>query len=244
MIHIFDVDGTLTPSRGRMDTEFALFFEDFANKHDCYLITGSDREKTLEQIPKPIYDLMLKVYQCSGNHVFRGDDELYKNEWTLPDPHWKWLLNELDNSGFYRKTGNHFDQRVGLLNFSVVGRKCNIEERAMYKQWDEHKKERRDIADRFNDRWYRQEWWDIDADLVYATVAGDTGIDITPHMCGKEQIVKNFNAPDVIFYGDKTERGGNDFSIAEKLKSNGGTVVPVESWKDTFKCLQKFDNSV
>ncbi len=28
MIYIFDVDGTLTPSRGRMNTEFALFFED------------------------------------------------------------------------------------------------------------------------------------------------------------------------------------------------------------------------
>ena len=51
MIYIFDVDGTLTPSRGRMNTEFALFFEDFVNTFECYLITGSDREKTLDFPP-------------------------------------------------------------------------------------------------------------------------------------------------------------------------------------------------
>ena len=244
MIYIFDVDGTLTPSRGRMNTEFALFFEDFVNTFECYLITGSDRKKTLEQIPKPIYDMCIKVYQCSGNHVFQGDRELHKNDWTLPDPHHKWLLNELHNSAFYSKTGGHFDQRVGLLNFSVLGRKGGIEGRAMYKQWDEHKKEREGIAKRFNERWYKQEWWDISADLVTATVAGDTGIDITPHGFGKEQIVKNFDAPQVIYFGDKTEEGGNDFEIARKLSDKGGRVVQVNSWEDTYRCLQKMENMV
>ena len=54
MIYIFDVDGTLTPSRGRMNDEFAEFFDKFVSDHECYLITGSDRDKTLEQIPKEI----------------------------------------------------------------------------------------------------------------------------------------------------------------------------------------------
>ena len=244
MIYIFDVDGTLTPSRGRMNTEFALFFEDFVSTFECYMITGSDREKTLEQIPKPIYDMCIKVYQCSGNHVFQRDKELYKSDWKLPEPHYKWLLGELADSGFYSKTGDHFDQRCGLLNFSVLGRKGNIEGRAMYKQWDEHKKEREGIAKRFNERWYKQEWWDISADLVTATVAGETGIDITPHGYGKEQIVKNFDATKVIFFGDKTEEGGNDFDIARKFRDKGGKIVQVNSWEDTYKCLQDIQNVV
>ena len=244
MIYIFDFDGTLTPSRSRMNTEFALFFEDFVSTFECYMITGSDREKTLEQIPKPIYDMCIKVYQCSGNHVFQRDKELYKSDWTLPDKHRWWLLAELSDSGFYRKTGQHFDQRIGLVNFSIPGRNCNIEERAMYKQWDEHKKEREGIADRFNERWYRQEWWDISADLVIATVAGETGIDITPHMMGKEQIVKNFDATKVVFFGDKTMPGGNDYALAAKLEREGGKVIAVNSWEDTFKCLQKIQNVV
>ena len=39
MIYIFDVDGTLTPSRGRMNDEFAEFFDKFVSNHECYLIT-------------------------------------------------------------------------------------------------------------------------------------------------------------------------------------------------------------
>ena len=93
-------------------------------------------------------------------------------------------------------------------------------------------------------RWYAQEWWDISADLVVATVAGETGIDITPHMMGKEQIVKNFDAPKVIYFGDKTMPGGNDYSIAAKLEREGGKVIQVNSWEDTYKCLQTMENSV
>ena len=66
MKYIFDVDGTLTPSRDRMGREFANWFEHFATHNAVYLVTGSDREKTLEQIPEYIYNLCIAVYQCSG----------------------------------------------------------------------------------------------------------------------------------------------------------------------------------
>ena len=46
---IFDVDGTLTPSRQEIDMDFAVFFTDFCAERDVYLVTGSDREKTIEQ---------------------------------------------------------------------------------------------------------------------------------------------------------------------------------------------------
>jgi phosphomannomutase len=126
----------------------------------------------------------------------------------------------------------------------VLGRKCSPYGRENYIQWDEANKEREGIAERFNERWYRQEWWDISADLVIATVAGETGIDITPHGFGKEQIVKNFDATKVTYFGDKTEEGGNDFEIARKLRDKGGKVIQVNSWEDTFKCLQKIQNVV
>ena len=254
MIYIFDVDGTLTPSRGKMNTEFAEFFVNFVDNNECYLITGSDRDKTLEQIPKEIYDKFIEAYQCSGNHIFQGDTEVYKNDWILPDTHRKWLLNELYESKFYSKKGDHFDQRVGLLNFSILGRNGGIEGRAMYKQWDEHKKERENIVKRFNDRWFKREWWNRkkwndpynvpDSNLIIATVAGETGIDITPEGMGKEQILKNFDAANVTFFGDKTEEGGNDYTIAYELRKKGGTIVEVNSWEDTYKCLQKIENGV
>ena len=85
MIYIFDVDGTLTPSRGMMDREFANFFYKFVEENEVYIITGSDREKTLQQVPKEIYNLCIKVYQCSGNHVWQGDRELHRSDWELQE---------------------------------------------------------------------------------------------------------------------------------------------------------------
>ena len=44
---IFDVDGTITPSRCEIDNDFAVFFSDFCANNNVYLVTGSDREKNI-----------------------------------------------------------------------------------------------------------------------------------------------------------------------------------------------------
>ena len=49
-IFIFDVDGTLTPSRRKMTKEFKEFFEQWALKNHFYLVTGSDLPKLQEQM--------------------------------------------------------------------------------------------------------------------------------------------------------------------------------------------------
>ena len=50
MNYIFDVDGTLTPSRRAMNVAFTSWFEHFVTHNAVYLVTGSDREKTLEPV--------------------------------------------------------------------------------------------------------------------------------------------------------------------------------------------------
>ena len=45
-IFIFDVDGTLTPSRLRMTEKFAKFFDKWSSENKYYLVTGSDLDKT------------------------------------------------------------------------------------------------------------------------------------------------------------------------------------------------------
>ena len=44
-VFIFDVDGTLTPSRLPMTDEFAKFFHEWIEKNKFYLVTGSNIEK-------------------------------------------------------------------------------------------------------------------------------------------------------------------------------------------------------
>ena len=63
---IFDIDGTLTPSRQQIDTSFQAFMIVFCCKHPVYLVTGSDREKTVEQLGVDICYRSKRVYNCSG----------------------------------------------------------------------------------------------------------------------------------------------------------------------------------
>ena len=81
---IFDVDGTLTPSRGIIDLEFKMFFNTFCLMNEVYLVTGSDKPKTVEQISDHTYNLCKRVYQCSGSDVWQGNANILKSEWILP----------------------------------------------------------------------------------------------------------------------------------------------------------------
>ena len=134
---IFDVDGTLTPSRGIIDLEFKEFFNTFCLMNDVYLVTGSDKPKTVEQISKQTYNLCDRVYQCSGSDVWQGDENILKSEWTLPIEARHWLEQVLDDSDFNIRTGNHIEHRTGMVNFSVVGRNANAEQRAAYVKSDD-----------------------------------------------------------------------------------------------------------
>jgi phosphomannomutase len=51
-IFIFDMDGTLTPSRRSMTENFEIFFSDWAERNLFYLVSGSNLEKIKEQVPQ------------------------------------------------------------------------------------------------------------------------------------------------------------------------------------------------
>src|SRR5210317_2215071 len=190
---IFDVDGTLTPSRGLIDDEFASFFTNFCDENYVYLITGSDYPKTVEQLGKTICEKVECVYNCSGNDVWKNGKNILTNNWTLPETAHGWLSEMLAESKFYKKTGLHFEHRPGMVNFSIVGRNANAQERAHYVKWDKDTSERDNIASVFNS---------IFTDLE-AKVGGETGIDISPKGYDKSQIKKDFWVDDVLwFFGD------------------------------------------
>ena len=119
---IFDVDGTLTPSRSIIDVNFKMFFNSFCLMNDVYLVTGSDKSKTIEQISEPTYNLCKRVYNCNGNDVWEGNTHIRSNTWTLPEDAHNFLSDILTQSFFPLRTGLHFEHRPGMVNFSIVGR--------------------------------------------------------------------------------------------------------------------------
>ena len=229
--YIFDVDGTLTPSRSRITEEFLPFFNQFIEKNDVYLVTGSDRAKTLEQVTPEIYNKCKRVYNCSGSDVYEGDKNVYRDDWELPKEVESFLYDELDYSQFMIRNGNHIERRPGGVNFTILGRAEDpFIGRDRYVEWDRQTNERQDIAERIRNQF---------PDLTVA-VGGQTGLDIGPKGADKSQILRDFSEDDELyFFGDRTEKGGNDYTLAEGVKARGGKSYKVDTWKDTWKLLDK-----
>ena len=226
---IFDVDGTLTPSRGKIDPTFKEFFNEFCRSNQVFLVTGSDKPKTVEQIGEDTYNLCHTVYQCNGNDVWQSKKHIRTNEWTLPEAPHEWLANRLTESGFPKRCGIHFEHRPGMCNFSIVGRNADQEQRKKYRKWDLETEERVWIADKFNLRFPNLE----------AKVGGETGIDISMKGMDKSQIVKDFDQDDILyFFGDAMHEGGNDYPLAQVVHHS----KHVNGWKQTMEYLQILQN--
>ncbi len=230
---IFDVDGTLTPSRGKIDDDFKKFFVEFCKNNNVYLVTGSDKPKTVEQIGDELYSMAKRVYNCSGSEVWVGDKQIKTNDWKVPYHVRTWLLDKLEESNFPLRTGLHIEERVGMINFSVVGRNATVGERKLYVKYDKEHNERNVIADLFNKEF---------SDLI-ARPGGETGIDISPIGKDKSQIINDFDINDTLhFFGDRMDPQGNDYPLKKVIIDNDlGFAIQVNGWKNTWEMLDAYN---
>ena len=230
MIYILDVDGTITPSRNVIDPEFKEFFLGFARNNRVWLATGSDKNKTIEQIGMDIWLACERCYQCLGNQLYQKGELIRENTFELTNKLEDFLNNLLKTSQYPHRYGNHIEIRPGTVNFSVVGRDCNQQQRDEYGLWDDEKGERRKFS-----RLIRKEFEGIDA-----VVGGQISIDIFNKGQDKGQIAKDLD--DIYtFYGDRMQIGGNDLSlmIAAKVYQRRGRSIEVKNWQETFEHLKK-----
>ena len=233
MIYLFDVDGTLTPSRQKIDKKFAVWFSKFCERESVYLVTGSDKPKTLEQIGPVVYNRCKGVYQCSGNEFWIKETLIRSNKWKLPDIARQFLLQCLEEENFHIRTGTHIEERPGMVNYSVVGRRANHEQREAFVEYDKNTNSRINTANAFNTMF---------PDLQ-ATVGGETGLDIAPKGFDKGQIVKDFNKSCKIkFFGDAMWEGGNDYSLKVALERTNFAFtecIQVNDWTQTWDMLNE-----
>ena len=235
MIYLFDIDGTLTPSRLRIDPEFEQFFLQWMKDKDVIFVTGSDKDKTIEQVGEKIWTRAQRIYQSCGNAVYQGGQLIHKNQFDLDPELKKLLLDFIKWSDCPKQFDNHIEERIGLINFSTVGRSCPQEARDEYYDWDCRNKERETFCKIIEERFPELE----------ATVGGQISIDIYPKGQNKAQVLEDLYGH-ITFFGDKCEPGGNDFPIAYELEkqfeeNNRQCVVHrVKSYKDTWNILKKY----
>ena len=224
----------MTPARKTIEPEFLHFFYEFSTCNDVYLVTGSDRDKTIEQVTPGIYNKAKRVYNCSGSDVYEGDVNVYRDDWDLPKDVQNHLENELLFSKFPVRNGDHIERRPGGVNFSILGRglTCFVE-REEYVKWDKETDERKEIARRL-----KMKFPDLEVNI-----GGQTGLDLGPKGSDKSQILRDFRlGQQLVFFGDMMEEGQNDYALAKAVQEQGGSSHCVNGWKDTMMLLNKIES--
>lgn len=236
-VFLSDMDGTLTPSRQPMTAEFAEIFSDLVLGCKFYIVTGSDIEKIKEQIPSDIIEKISGIFASMGNEFYVRGNRISKNDFIPEESMIAKLEEYVKNTKYpYTLYPNHIEKRCGMVNFCVIGRDCPLEERFRYQIWDNENEERKAIA--------------LELSKLYPKysfeIGGAISIDIVPTGFGKVQVASKlkemYPGRKIIFFGDRTDPGGNDYEIAKKLVELGNAeIVKIEnptSVLDYLKSLQ------
>ena len=230
-IFLFDVNGTLTPPRKVMDSEFELFFQKWIENHTTYLVTGSDYEKTKEQVSLNILNKCNGVFCCMGNHFIKKDTTIYLNEFNLPLEAEHFLHQCLNESKYPTENMGdlHIEYRTGMVNFSIVGRDITMEQREKYYKWDCIHQERKKIANEFNNIFNEYG--------IEANIGGQISIDIQKIGFDKSQVLNYIDKnlyDETVFFGDKCEPG----EIGFPLYNECNIKYKVSDWKECFNILK------
>ena len=235
VVFVADMDGTLTPACLPMAADFAVFFEEFISDKVFYIVSGSDYNKIQRQLPQTVLNKVSGVYASMGNEFYEGNELVYKNDFNVE----KSLLEKLE---YYRHStsypselySNHIEKRCSMVNFSVLGRNCPYEAREKYNKWDNENKERERIALELSAN-YPQ--YDV-------SIGGKISLDIVPRGFGKDQVAdrlrSKYKTEKIFFFGDRTNEGGNDYALAQRLLSLGNAeIIAVNGPDDVMKILRE-----
>lgn len=212
---VFDVDGTLTPPRSRMEDGMARIFRRIVATECVFLVTGSDIGKLQGQVDEDILAATAGVFVCSGNEFWRGGRLVRAMHHDFPAELVAHAQQLLEAAGYGLRTGRHVEERTGTLNISVVGRNANRLQRRDYHLHDMRTGERRAIAAAIEARFPDYE----------ANCGGQISIDITPRGWNKGRLVREIleRHPEacISFFGDNMGEGGNDLPLARALREHG-----------------------
>lgn len=231
---VFDVDGVLCDTGSTMPEDFKAWFLEWSKDKSIFLVTGSQREKTIQQIGQEIFDRALVSYNCQGNSIWVGNEEFKINTFDLTEEQTSWLLECVNQSKFPFKTGDHLSIRTGSVNFSIPGRNSDQDIRDLYKKYDFETQERLTIIQKFVEKFPRFE----------AYIGGEISIDICRRGANKGQVyhyIKQYwGVQSINFFADRVVSNGIDLPFAKEMNNHmGNHLYNVNGYKQTWELLKK-----
>ncbi|RWS22190.1 hypothetical protein B4U80_06428 [Leptotrombidium deliense] len=232
---LFDVDGTLTHPRQKIEPQMEKYLQKLRNVVHVALVGGSDLSKIYEQMcgnsgnaNKPLEELLEEydyVFAENGLVSYKGSTLLGKQSIAnfLGEEKCQEFINfcldYMSKLIIPRKRGNFIEFRNGMINVTICGRSVTQAEREEFAAYDQQHHLRKQFVEALEKR-FPEEYG-----LAFV-IGGQISIDVFPKGWDKTYCLRwipdNFKT--IHFFGDKTAVGGNDHSIYVHPKTIGHHV--------------------
>lgn len=234
---LFDVDGTLTPARLTVSDEVRETLIKLRKKVCIGFVGGSDLSKQLEQLGPNVLDEFDYCFSENGLTAYRLGKELASQSfinWIGEEQYNKlvvFVLKYLSEIDLPVRRGTFIEFRNGMVNISPIGRNASTQERNDFEKYDKIHQVRSKLVNALRENFK-------DLGLTYS-IGGQISFDVFPTGWDKTyclQHVEKDGFKEIHFFGDKTEKGGNDWEIYEDKRTIGHAV---KTPNDTVKILNE-----
>ncbi|XP_019960928.2 phosphomannomutase 1 isoform X1 [Paralichthys olivaceus] len=224
---LFDVDGTLTRPREKIDSQLDEFFQTLRRKVKIGIVGGSDYSKIAEQLGEGDDVIHKFDYVFAENGTVQYKDGKLLSKHAIQNQIGEELLQDLINfclsyMGLIKlpkKRGTFIEFRNGMLNVSPIGRSCSPEERIEFSEIDKREKIREKFVAALKEKFAGKG--------LRFTKGGLISFDIFPEGWDKRlclELLDREGLDTIYFFGNETTDGGNDFEIFSDPRTIGFTV--------------------
>jgi phosphomannomutase len=228
-IVLFDLDGTLTPARGKITDENTAIISELLKHARVGIVTGSTLAYVTEQVGRELFRQGLEVFSCNGTEHWVLENEAWRSV-TEPismreymGPEWRHMHkilhgmqgDVLDVVPDLPLTGQFVSYRGSMINWCPIGRDADQADRKMFEEIDRITNMRLGLMGTLRDRLR------VLTKKLTVKLGGETSFDIYPVGWDKSYVLSRFNDENVWFVGDRCEGLGNDVEIYNALQPHG-----------------------
>lgn len=237
-VFLSDNDGTLTVARKPIRGEMADTLIEFAKHFRFAITTGSPWKDMVEQMPPEILNNPnIDYWCCMGNILYQQGKEVYNSHNTINFDHFNPILQDILKNcpyQYHKSFPRHHEINANCaINFTMLGRpevgEPSMEDRCDYVKWDQANGQRKWIIDHLAKTHPEYNF----------TYGGQISVDIVKKGCDKAQVVNYYKDKyDIVYFGDRIYKRGNDNAIAHEVVDCGGSIYSVSGPEETMHIMQ------